>query len=539
METLLVPPFTKGKNKELLHFFLKCGVNRFSVNIRHEKLVQAALSNDKRPLALWQELQARLGANKKSFNVSVNGVKKTITRWIFRLDALTVILETFPQWPTDSFRQHFEWGFYKDTQLLVSTTSNQRLLLHNLIPLQLADLKSLGFPFADRPDPRETIVKRADTSLQDIHQSGGNLRPVEGGEVYHSDSNMGPDSSREVESSELMRSISIGKENRLKEAAANDLLASLRRNEDVLKWWTPAHDDVLAAQISKQQRRWWPDVKEIVSITPSEKIETFKKEKTDPHVWNNVIYSFARARAIQLGLYKDEYDKFPTGQSCAICGEDSREINFRFTDLCNPCVREHTWGGESNTLSRDEVLDYLRRLTETLQRVPATDFGSSADTLLELSTPKRVAILKLLKGRPSLTLIKYLFGSWLAALVEAKILTDGTQEGVFGTRCLAKDGHQCLSLAEKTIDDFLTMHNISHDKEVSYPGAGYRADFSVRGIFIEYFGLKGNQEYDLKTMAKIDFCKGHSIQLVELYAEDLTNDEKLKEKLRDVWKFRI
>jgi hypothetical protein len=110
--------------------------------------------------------------------------------------------------------------------------------------------------------------------------------------------------------------------------------------------------------------------------------------------------------------------------------------------------------------------------------------------------------------------VKELFGSWLEALIEAGILEDGTRRTARGTQCVAIDGHFCLSLGEKTIDDLLHAHGILHEKEPRYPEGNYRADFGVNGVFIEYFGLKGNTDYDKRSEFKRRLCKKHGIKLI-------------------------
>lgn len=93
--------------------------------------------------------------------------------------------------------------------------------------------------------------------------------------------------------------------------------------------------------------------------------------------------------------------------------------------------------------------------------------------------------------------------------------------------CLAKDGHTCLSLTEKTIDDFLCDHGIPHTKEPSYPGSKYRADFEVKGSFIEYFGLAGEPSYDQRIKDKKALAKDAGINLVSIYPKDLINRDWL------------
>ena len=96
---------------------------------------------------------------------------------------------------------------------------------------------------------------------------------------------------------------------------------------------------------------------------------------------------------------------------------------------------------------------------------------------------------------------------------------------------MAKDGHVCLSLGEKTIDDFLYSRGIPHDKEPSYPEGNFRADFMVDGVLIEYLGLTGDPDYDAKTKLKQRICRKHGLRLIAVYPSDLVSTKKLEAKL--------
>ncbi len=115
--------------------------------------------------------------------------------------------------------------------------------------------------------------------------------------------------------------------------------------------------------------------------------------------------------------------------------------------------------------------------------------------------------------------------------MEAGVLEDGTRRTTRGTHCLAKDGHLCLSLGEKTIDDLLHAHGVAHEKEPSYPEGNYRADFAVGDVFIEYFGLAGQADYDARAKLKQRICKKHGIKLISIYPADLVSAKKLENKL--------
>jgi hypothetical protein len=88
-----------------------------------------------------------------------------------------------------------------------------------------------------------------------------------------------------------------------------------------------------------------------------------------------------------------------------------------------------------------------------------------------------------------------------------------------------------LSLGEKTIDDLLHANGIQHKKEPSYPEGNFRADWIANTVFIEYFGLAGDQDYDLRTKEKQRLCKKHGIKLISIYPADLVSSKKLESML--------
>jgi len=148
--------------------------------------------------------------------------------------------------------------------------------------------------------------------------------------------------------------------------------------------------------------------------------------------------------------------------------------------------------------------------------------------LREMSTDERLAVLKELKRKPALRRVKELFGSWFKALIDAELLEDGARRTSLGTQCLARDGHMCFSLGEKTIDDLLHVLKIPHGREPAYPEGNFRADFIVNGVFIEYFGLTGDAEYDAKTSKKKMLCNAYGIKLISVLPKDLVSSRKLE-----------
>lgn len=326
--------------------------------------------------------------------------------------------------------------------------------------------------------------------------------------------------------------------------------SSMAANPHILKWWTDAHDELIRKQIVQWQWYWHFYIKdEILRITEAEVIEAWKRQ--DPAcqrgigtgAWNNVLEYFAYARAKEIGL--NDLLRKPQWKRCPICEnmflENSlpeplaRRLGINGLDFCAPCLASRILQntGKDN-LTKEEVKEYLKSLSSLLQVIPHQGYSEGADDLLYLSFKDRLAAFQLFTNKPTTLLVKKLFSSWLHALIEAEILEDGTRKTSRGTTCVAKDGHVCLSLAEKTMDDFLYNHGIPHTREPRYPGSNFRADFEIKGNYIEYFGLAGNREYDKKIKAKEKIAKNASINLISVYPQNLIDTAWLTKTLLSI-----
>ena len=115
---------------------------------------------------------------------------------------------------------------------------------------------------------------------------------------------------------------------------------SYSENPHILKWWTPAHDQLMTEQIEREQWLWyWGITDEIVATTPPETIQAW--QQTDPlcskYAWYNVLMYFAASRAEVLGLTKQIRE--PKWKACPLCNE-----RFVEDSLPGPLVqRLETW----------------------------------------------------------------------------------------------------------------------------------------------------------------------------------------------------
>jgi hypothetical protein len=301
-------------------------------------------------------------------------------------------------------------------------------------------------------------------------------------------------------------------------------------DENLDKLWLPQHDQIVSDLVDKYQWYWYWMVSDSLS-----------KQFAGYH-YNKLMY-YAITRAHDLGLTKKI--RTPQNKKCPLCGhafiENSlpfplvRRLGVDHLDFCAPCLRDTLLRGTGKyRAKKQEIIEYLRELTSILERIPAQGFGEGIEDLHDIDYKKRVQLLRLFQNKPCIERIKKSFGSWLKALIEAGILENDTRETPRGTHTIAQDGHTCFSLGEKTIDDYLYKQGIPHQKEPAYPGTNFRADFLVENTFIEYFGLAGDSNYDLKINEKKEICRKKEIKLIEIYPKDLVNIEKLKKKLAEL-----
>ena len=316
------------------------------------------------------------------------------------------------------------------------------------------------------------------------------------------------------------------------------------KNSRILEWWTSKHDRALSEHIAECHWLWgWDMPEKIERITDNSLFENWKQK--DPlcsgRSWQSVLSRFLQARAKQQGYIN--LIRPPTIQRCGLCNKEflensvpssiARHFGINQIDICFECIQK-AHNPHRDTATKEEVVQFIQDLAKAVQAVPSQNLGVIWETYRYLTTKERASVLTLNYRRPSISRIKDLFGSWLNALVEAGILEDGVRVTTRGTQCVAKDSHACLSLGEKTIDDFLFNRGVSHTREPRYPDSNYRGDFLVKDIFIEYFGLAGNPEYDAKIEEKKRICLRYDIPLIAIYPRDLVSESRLGSKLSDV-----
>lgn len=321
-----------------------------------------------------------------------------------------------------------------------------------------------------------------------------------------------------------------------------DVPISYCNNQYINSWWTEEHDKMILTQIELEQWNWHWDISNvIVSKTSPNAIEKWRDN--DPfckqYAWYNALMYYSVAKAKKQGylkrIRKAEWKK------CHLCNNDFienslpspfvKKLGINNLDFCAPCLRDSLLDEGDGKMSKSDIIDFVTELAKILNKVPPQNFVNEISNLSEYELIDRIELLKHLQTKPTLSLVKKTFGSWFHLLIEAEILEDGTRKNSRGIQCLAKDGHICLSLGEKTIDDLLFEFGVNHSKEPHYPEGNYRGDFLVGDIIIEYFGLIGNPEYDKKVELKRKLAQKYCLSVIEIFPVDLINTKKLVDKL--------
>jgi len=94
----------------------------------------------------------------------------------------------------------------------------------------------------------------------------------------------------------------------------------------------------------------------------------------------------------------------------------------------------------------------------------------------------------------------------------------------------AKDGHMVASHFEEVIDDWLFDHGLAHEIQPPCPWVvkvhrNQRADFRIGNVYIELWGMIGNQRYDAKRDAKLIKYRECGAELIQLFPHHILNHD--------------
>ncbi len=308
--------------------------------------------------------------------------------------------------------------------------------------------------------------------------------------------------------------------------------------------WSPRLDELLREGV--EQLDWWYLFPTADSITAALDPDAYSAwAESDPlckeYSTPGVLMNFVDHQVWDLGLRHKVAP--PVQKTCQLCDGTYLEssvhrtfasrLRYRANVFCGACssaIRQYAFLND-----RASILKYVHELHAITGVAPPSDFGLDNGCLSFMEWDDVARILLLLrKGCPNPEAVKREFGSWFAVLDEAGLLPNGIRMTARGYQCLAQDGHVCLSLGERTIDDFLHAEGVEHEREPRYPFGRYRADFKVGGTLIEYAGLSGDKGYDNKLAMKVHKARSLGIEVLVVFPQALLSRSALRRALGSV-----
>lgn len=324
-----------------------------------------------------------------------------------------------------------------------------------------------------------------------------------------------------------------------------------------LKYWKNEYDEL----ITKNWNKWgsdafyefkckWPSFLGKKNYSEYSKELSIAVPNKRQSYYDTYFFKYMTKRFKSHNPHIDLRKKRKNIVKCSLCNDkfnsfDSETMFFLFdfqkVKVCPKCCRICLY--ESPNVKKEELSEKLRNVYVSLdEQIPPIQFKRPSVIKNHLTAKNHVKVLKALKETPDCDIYKQTFGSYFKALIEAKLLDNNSRQTARGTHCLAKDGHECLSISEKTIDDWMYNNNIKHSKEPMYPkdadmnpNGFFRGDWLVNdSIIVEYFGLKGNKDYDDKIILKKRLAKKHRIKLIEIYHNDLKRLDKIFSEVKKI-----
>ena len=245
-------------------------------------------------------------------------------------------------------------------------------------------------------------------------------------------------------------------------------------------------------------------------------------------------------RLIETPIFRQTFDAWYTKSSrirpCPICQREYRPIDIPYwihygSDgtagrCCFHCPLSKP--------RKKELPTIVSHFVDACGFIPGTTAGPiERSFMMRLPEARRVEVLRRYAEMGGMDHVKKKFGTWFKCLASSNVLPEGVLRTNRGVRCIAADGHECHSLDEQYIDNWLHAQGISHEREPMYPrhkefnaSGRRRADWRVGDAFVEYFGLVGAPIYDEKLSEKIKLSRACDFTLICIYPGDLGSLDK-------------
>jgi len=100
------------------------------------------------------------------------------------------------------------------------------------------------------------------------------------------------------------------------------------------------------------------------------------------------------------------------------------------------------------------------------------------------------------------------------------------------------DGHYVRSISEMAIDNLLYQYGLAHayERKIFVGDEEVLSDFYLPAgkVYIEFWGMEGDEKYNERKRKKIEFYKKNEIPLIQLHSKDILNlDDVLQKELKN------
>ena len=295
-------------------------------------------------------------------------------------------------------------------------------------------------------------------------------------------------------------------------------------------FWVPLCEDICNRLIDLHEYMWcWHVPREFGALIPE--VENGIKN-------NSILVGTGMEQVLMYGAYRNMRVKrtWPSPQPivCSICSrtfppESLSPWMLRYFGprrYCPECCCRAFNGNSSKDLINAKGA--LQGFANTAGMVPMQNFRREIN-IGAISEQDRDLIVAWMILVPEASVCKEIFnGPWLKVLQDSGLADDLRRAGM-GYQCMAKDGHFCRSLGERSIDDYLFNNGISHKIEPTWPKHAklnptgrLRADWLLSdGTYVEYAGMMSNADYASNMQKKIALARELDINLIVIVPEDL------------------
>ena len=229
---------------------------------------------------------------------------------------------------------------------------------------------------------------------------------------------------------------------------------------------------------------------------------------------------------------KQKAKKEENKKTCIICGQET--VREKYCGDCNAKVKEHI-----NTIDKNrkqhEISDYYYNLKNYLYRI------EGFEDMIKPNLTKMIALAEIQKNiYNNNSLYEKVFND-IEDIVEKKKITVLPKEIIENKNnniakvVRTKDGHFVDSDYEADVDDILyDLRQVDcYGKKVSViTERGVKCDWFLpiisnsKGIYIELWGVEGNEKYDLNKEEKRKLYKKYNLPLIEIEKDELKGDKQ-------------